>query len=174
MPRAKKRGSKFTGELARPIEEKKAIWALDKSKWEEAAARERAEIHERRLEKVKLLAKHYGLTVEASDETESLISFWGQLALYLAIDFVPGFQVKKQRIPNTLLDTVIEVHDWAKKNKKPFNEFRSCLSLVKQMPHLKIGTEKSTDRQKANILCNKLSARRAVIKKQKRLISHLH
>ena len=143
MPRAKKRGSKFAGELVRPIEEKKVIWALDKSKWEEAAARECAESTRMLAQKGQATGKarwpHSGRP--ATSRSSSMLR--GSLRRTSQL-ICPAFRSKSSGYANT--HTAIEVHYWQKKNKKPSNQLPLRLSLAKHMLHPKIGTVK-IDRQ---------------------------
>ena len=167
MARAKRRGPKFTGDLAKPID-LRMIAPLNPEERDAFYDRMRDELRKRRLEKLVLLGKHYDIKVDESvvDENQYRVLFFGAIAMRLAIDFVPGFQEKKEgKWPRVLIHAMVEILDWAKANRARSgfkSDFHVALQHVQSAdPELRRPGNLSRAKRRARTLCNLIASARA-------------
>lgn len=169
MPRAKRQGPKFTGELARPIDIK-IVFPQNKKYWQEFSDKKVAELFKQRKAKIFLLAKFLGIEFEHLDLSKDgdALSFYGCLAMNLAIHFVPGFQeANPGRWPREIVMWALVDCEKRKQQGDVHSDLPVCLDWVKAMdPEMAKNTNRGTSNKRAMQLRNRVSMLRKSLKRQ--------
>lgn len=167
MTRKTSKLPKFTGELAAPIETT-VVFGANEEYWKKQSDQRSAELHKLRVKKMPALARALGIKFDHLDlnKEADMVSFYGCVAMNLAILVCPGFREKERKTSRELVRHALVAIEQAKQLGHIKSDLDGCIAIVRSLePELAKASNRTRLKQRALTLRNLIAQDRAMLKR---------